>query len=140
MINFGRQATLNNRKFETLARAIAHKDPNNVLAIIAFEADAVTGEPAPADLFHDEIERLRASPEFQAYLSEEKLFADPAQPAVLRYGATSVPCHTLQEAVLEWQRSPAAKQSEATIAVRETGTVYDASQIDRLHAGPSKGR
>jgi hypothetical protein len=70
MANFGRQAWLNGRPFETLARAIAHKDPHDVQAIIAFEADAVTGEPRPADLFHEEIERLRASPEFCAHLPE----------------------------------------------------------------------
>jgi hypothetical protein len=61
MVDFGRQASLNGRKFATLAQAIAHKDPKDVMAIIAFEDDAVTGEPAPADLLHDDIERLRAS-------------------------------------------------------------------------------
>jgi hypothetical protein len=45
MIDFGRQASLNGRKFETLAQAKAHKDPKDVMAIIAFEGDAVTGEP-----------------------------------------------------------------------------------------------
>jgi hypothetical protein len=56
--------------FETLAQAIANKDPHDVMAIIAFESDAVTGEPRPSDLFHDEIERLRASAELKAYLPE----------------------------------------------------------------------
>jgi hypothetical protein len=69
MIDFGRQASLNGRKFGTLAQAIAHKDPKDVMATIAFEDDAVTGEPAPGDLFHDDIERLWASPEFKAYLA-----------------------------------------------------------------------
>ena len=68
MIDFGRQASLNGRRFETLAQAIAHKDPEDVQAIIAFDAEAVTGEPRPADLFHDEIERLRATAEYQACL------------------------------------------------------------------------
>jgi hypothetical protein len=71
MVDFRRQASLNGRKFETLAQAIAHKDPKDVMAIIAFEDDAVTGKPAPADLFHDDIERLRASQEFVAYTAEK---------------------------------------------------------------------
>jgi hypothetical protein len=67
MTNFGRQAALNDRRFETLAKAIAHKDPRDAQAIISFDPDAVTGEPAPSDLFHDEIEKLRAGAE--AYLA-----------------------------------------------------------------------
>jgi hypothetical protein len=63
------ERSLNGRPFETLARAIAHKDPKDVMAIIAFEDDAVTGKPAPADLLHDDIERLRGSPALQAYLA-----------------------------------------------------------------------
>jgi hypothetical protein len=61
MTDFGRQARLNGRPFEPLAQAIARKDPKHAQAIISFEPDAVTGEAAPSDLFHDEIEKLRAS-------------------------------------------------------------------------------
>jgi hypothetical protein len=67
MTNFGRQASLNGRLFESLARAIEAKDPRDVQARISFDADAVTGEPRPDDLFHDEIEKLRTSNEFKAY-------------------------------------------------------------------------
>jgi hypothetical protein len=70
MTDFGRQACLNGRHFETLAQAIARKDPKNTQAIISFEPDAVTGEAAPSDLFHDEIEKLRASAE--AYLARAR--------------------------------------------------------------------
>jgi hypothetical protein len=78
MIDFGRQASLNGRKFETLAQAIAHKDPKDVMAIIAFEDDAVTGAPAPADLFHKDIEQLRTSPEFVAHTSEKPEISERA--------------------------------------------------------------
>jgi hypothetical protein len=57
--HFGRQAWLDNRPFETLARAIAHKDPKDVGAIIAFADDAVNGDPRPDDLFHGQVEKLR---------------------------------------------------------------------------------
>jgi hypothetical protein len=70
MTDFGRQACLNGRHFETLAQAIARKDPKNTQAIISFEPVAVTGEAAPSDLFHDEIEKLRASAE--AYLARAR--------------------------------------------------------------------
>ncbi len=64
---------------------------------------------------------------------DDKIYADPTEPAVLRYGDTTVECPTLGEAVLEWQRLPAEKQARATIKVAN-GTVYRASEIDRLHA------
>lgn len=32
----------------------------------------------------------------------DKIYADPTEPAVLRYGGTTVECPTLGEAVLEW--------------------------------------
>ena len=64
---------------------------------------------------------------------DDKIYADPTEPAVLRYGDTTVECPTLGEAVLEWQRLPAEKQARATIKVAN-GTVYSASEIDRLHA------
>jgi hypothetical protein len=68
MTNFGRQAHLDGRGwFETLANAIDRANPHDVFARIGFDRDAVTGEPAPADLFHDDIEKLRASQEFRDY-------------------------------------------------------------------------
>jgi hypothetical protein len=63
---------------------------------------------------------------------DDKIYADPTEPAVLRYGDTTVECPTLG-AVLEWQRLPAEKQARATIKVAN-GTVYSAPEIDRLHA------
>ncbi|MGT2438150.1 hypothetical protein ACU4GH_22575 [Bradyrhizobium betae] len=69
MVNFGRQVWLDGRPFETLADAIKAKDPDDVQAILSFDADAVTGSPRADDLLHDEIEWLRASPEFQTYLA-----------------------------------------------------------------------
>jgi hypothetical protein len=38
---------------------------------------------------------------------DDKIYADPTEPAVLRYGDTTVECPTLGEAALEWQRLPA---------------------------------
>jgi hypothetical protein len=70
---------------------------------------------------------------------KDKIYADPTEPAVLRYGDTSVECHTLGEAVLEWHRLPAEKQARAIIKVGK-GTVYNASEIDRLHVGPSTSK
>jgi hypothetical protein len=64
---------------------------------------------------------------------DDKIYADPTEPAALRYGDASVECATLGEAVLEWHRLPAEKQARATIKVAN-GTVYNASGIDRLHA------
>ena len=70
MIDLERQACLNNRPFQNLAQAIAHKDPKDVQAIISFERDVVAGEARPPDdLLHDEIEKLRASAEFKAYMA-----------------------------------------------------------------------
>jgi hypothetical protein len=63
----------------------------------------------------------------------DKIYADPTEPAALRYGDTTVECPTLGEAVLEWQRLPAEKQARATIKVAN-GAVYNASEIDRLHS------
>lgn len=64
---------------------------------------------------------------------KDNIYADPTEPTVLRYGDTSIECPTLGEAVLEWQRLPAEKQARATIKVKH-GMVYNASEIDRLHA------
>jgi hypothetical protein len=71
MIDLDRQAWLNNRPFESLAAAIAAKDPRDVMARISFDHDSVTGSLAPSDLFHEDIEQLRASPSFQARLASK---------------------------------------------------------------------
>jgi len=68
MAHFSRQAYLHRRGwFETLASAIDKANPRDVFAAISFDHDIVTGDPAPADLFHEEIEKLRASAEFRNY-------------------------------------------------------------------------
>ena len=64
----------------------------------------------------------------------EKIFADASQPATLRYGAKSVDCATLGEAVAEWHRLSRSDKAKATIRVHG-GTVYIADQIDRLYHG-----
>lgn len=65
-------------------------------------------------------------------MTDNKLFADASQPATLRYGAKSIHCPTLQEAVLEWMRLADHDRAQATISASD-GTVYNADQIDRLH-------
>ncbi len=52
---------LNGRPFETLGEAIAHKDPNDIGAIISFDVDPATRQSRPDDLLH----------EFQAYLARK---------------------------------------------------------------------
>ena len=64
----------------------------------------------------------------------DKIYANPAQPATLRYGAKSVDCYTLQEAVLAWMRLPEKDRQQATIKVNVPGgATYSATEIDRLH-------
>lgn len=59
-----------------------------------------------------------------------KIFADAGLPATPRYGAKSVDCHTLREAVLEWMLLSDQDRTQATIT--SGGTVYNANEIDRL--------
>jgi len=61
-----------------------------------------------------------------------KIYADASKPATLRYAGRSVDCYTLQEAVLEWMRLAETDRKQATIRA-DDGTVYNASEIDRLH-------
>jgi hypothetical protein len=68
-------------------------------------------------------------------MSDEKIYADASQSATLRYGAKSIDCSTLQEAVLEWMRLSEQDRVQATISVKG-GTVYNANEIDRLHVRP----
>jgi hypothetical protein len=62
---------------------------------------------------------------------KDKIFADPAQRAVLRNGDASLNYYTLDEAVRAWQMLPEVQRARATI--KAGNSVYDASQIDRLH-------
>jgi hypothetical protein len=62
---------------------------------------------------------------------KDKIFADPAQRAVLRTGDASLNYYTLDEAVRAWQMLPEVQRARATI--KAGNSVYDASQIDRLH-------
>jgi hypothetical protein len=68
-------------------------------------------------------------------MSDDKIYTDPSQPATLRYGARSIDCHTLQEAVLEWLRLSEEDRAQATIST-SSGTVYKANEIDRLYIKP----
>jgi hypothetical protein len=67
----------------------------------------------------------------------EKIYADPSQPATLRYGTESVDCPTLQEAVLAFERLSEGDRDRATIKVNVPGGVtFTAKQIERLHIPP----
>jgi hypothetical protein len=57
------------------------------VAKIEFSAGAITAEPGPADLFHGEIEELRASPEFQEFVRAKFGVADDAAAAALSPGS-----------------------------------------------------
>jgi DNA-binding XRE family transcriptional regulator len=61
-----------------------------------------------------------------------KIYADPAQRATLVHGDRKVPCYTLGEAVLAWQRLSPDDQKTATITLA-SGLSYGADEIDRLH-------
>jgi hypothetical protein len=71
-------------------------------------------------------------------MSDDKICADASQPATLHYGAKSIDCLTLQEAVLEWMRLSKQDRAQATIRA-SGGTVYKANEIDRLHVGTGRG-
>jgi hypothetical protein len=68
-------------------------------------------------------------------MSDDKIYADASQPATLRYRAKSIDCYTLGEAGLEWTRLSEQDQAQATIHLSD-GTVYNATEIARLHVGP----
>jgi hypothetical protein len=65
-----------------------------------------------------------------------KIFTDPSQPAVLRYGDVRVDCPTLQEAVLAWNRLGDAEKRTATVSARDGG-FYTGSEIDMLYSAPA---
>jgi len=62
----------------------------------------------------------------------QKIHTDASRPATLRHAGGSVHCYTLQEAVLAWTRLAKEDRAQATIRA-DDGTVYNASEIDRLH-------
>jgi Protein of unknown function (DUF1488) len=66
-----------------------------------------------------------------------KIFTDPSQPAVLRYGDVRVDCPTLQEAVLAWQRLSATEKRTATVSARDGG-FYTGFEIDMFCASPER--
>jgi hypothetical protein len=66
-----------------------------------------------------------------------KIFADPGQFATLVHGGKSVRA-TLQEVVLAWMRLSKEDRAQATIRT-DSGTVYNASEIDRLHIAAGTG-
>lgn len=59
-------------------------------------------------------------------------YVDASQSATLRYAGRSVDCYTLLEAVQESMRLSETDREQATIRA-DDGTVYTASEIDRLH-------
>jgi hypothetical protein len=65
----------------------------------------------------------------------DKIYADASQPATMRNAGGSVHCQTLQEAVHAWMRLSVKDREQATIRA-DDGTVYTASEIDRLHMVP----
>jgi len=65
---------------------------------------------------------------------DEKIYADPVQPATLRHAGGSVDCLTLGEAVIAWGNLPEAERKQATIKVNvPSGAIYNADEIDRLY-------
>ena len=62
-----------------------------------------------------------------------KIYVNPNQSAVLRYGDVTVDCPTLGEAVIAWQRLGASEKYAATIKGQDGGT-YTGAEIDMLHA------
>ncbi len=65
----------------------------------------------------------------------EKIYAEANQRATLRCGKRSIPCFTLQEAKIEWDKLPPEQKRIATIKMAG-GPTYKAEQIERLHYGP----
>jgi hypothetical protein len=62
-----------------------------------------------------------------------RIYTDPGQRAVLRYGRARVDCYTLQEAVLAWHRLSAEERRDATVTA-EDGGFYTGAEIDMLYA------
>ena len=66
--------------------------------------------------------------------SNEWIYVEPRQHAILRYDDVSVPCCTVPEAWLAWAQLDRDQKARAVIAVGDD--VYDVSAIKRLHYGP----
>lgn len=62
-----------------------------------------------------------------------KIYVNPNQSPVLRYGDVKVACPTLGEAVTAWHRLGAAEKYTATITGQDGGT-YTGAEIDNLYA------
>jgi hypothetical protein len=67
---------------------------------------------------------------------DDKIYEDQTLPATLHYNGHSIPCPTLQEAVIAWNRLSLAQKKIATIKVAG-GRLYWAHEIDRLHHRPA---
>jgi transcriptional regulator with XRE-family HTH domain len=64
----------------------------------------------------------------------DKIYVDAGQSAVLEHGAMSIPCFTVQEAKIEFDKLPPDRKSRATMTI--AGRKYSASEIERFHYGP----
>lgn len=62
-----------------------------------------------------------------------RVFADPAEPAVLRYEDVRVDCPTLQEAILAWHRLDGNQKAYATVSTRDGG-LYKGAAIGEIYA------
>jgi len=67
-------------------------------------------------------------------MSNEPIYVNAGQSAVLFHGAKTEVCLTLQEAVIAYHKLPPERKEAATI--KSGGRVFSASEIERLHYGP----
>jgi len=69
-------------------------------------------------------------------MNKDRTYIDSSS-ATLRYYGRTVSYATLNEAVNAWHELPNDVRNDATIKVDvEDGTLYQASEIARLHRGP----
>ena len=76
--------------------------------------------------------RIIAEPRRPMSDNDGKIYVDASQPATLHNGSTTIPCPTLQEAVLAWYRLPDDERELATVVAAD-GRIYTAQEIVRLH-------
>jgi hypothetical protein len=67
-------------------------------------------------------------------MSDDLIYLEPRQQAVLRYGDAAVCCRNVPEAWLAWAQLDLDQKTGATIEVGEE--TYDAWAIRRLRYGP----
>jgi len=68
-------------------------------------------------------------------MSDDLIYLEPRQHAVLRYDDAAVHCHSVPEAWLAWAQLDLDQKTRATIAVGDE--TYDAWAIRRLRYGPA---